>query len=185
MIMPTSRYNPFTYILKDFSRTFIDHRYDDKRIDKRSLAFFWIVPLLLASAAIIFKLALTINLINVLLIALSVFAALLFNILLLIYDVSHKSKNSHKDKEDSKDPVDPKILQTYVRDTFTAISFSVLISIIAIVFLIIASIGVAYPLFILVISFIVYYLVTVFVMSLFIDLRRIYVLLQYEINNKQ
>jgi hypothetical protein len=177
--MPTTRYNPLTLILKDFRRTFVDHRYKNEPINYTAFALFWIVPVILSLVAIALNLILTVNLINVLLIALSVFAALLFNILLLIYDVSHKSKNSPKDM------VDPKILQTYVRDTFTAISFSVLISILAIVFLIVASFGIEYDLFSLIIRFIIYFLVAIFVMSLFIDLRRIYVLLQYEIDNKQ
>jgi len=184
--MPTSRYNPFRYIISDFRETFIDHRYRDNRINNTDFALFWIVPILLPILAYFLKLTLTTNLINVLLIALSIFAALLFNLLLLIYDISHKFRNSfNKEDELTRNGVDPKILHIYIRDTFSAISISLLISICAIVFLIFASLGIEYIPFKIILELIIYYLVAVFIFSLFLNLRRIYVLLQYEIESKQ
>lgn len=174
--MPTSRYNPFTYILKDFKRTFVNHKYKNEPINYPAFVLFWTVPFILSLVACLFNIPLTSTLTNVLLVALSIFAALLFNVLLLIYDVSRKSERTQTEN------VDPKILKTYVQDTFSAISFSVLISILTIVFLIMASLDINYIPFVLALRFVIYYLVTVFVMSLFIDLRKIYVLLQYEIN---
>lgn len=173
--MPPSRYDPFTYILKDFAKTFTDHSLRVPHINLRAYFLFWFVPFLVAIAGTIF-LSLSDSLVNVLLISLSVFAALLFNILLLIYDVSHKAKESAQDQKD------PKVMKALINETFTGVSFSILVSIIAIVLLIAASFGMAYGPLQVGLRFFVFYLVILFIMSLFIDLKRIYVLLQYEIS---
>lgn len=173
--MPPSRYDPFTYILKDFAKTFTDHSLRTPQIDFRAYFLFWFVPILVAITGTIY-LSLSDSLVNILLISLSVFAALLFNLLLLIYDLSHKVKEPLQGQKD------PKVVKALINETFTGVSFSILISILAIVLLIVTSLDFAYVPLQIGLKFLIFYLVILFVMSLFIDLKRIYVLLQYEIN---
>ena len=176
--MPSSRYDPFTFIIKDFAKTFRDHSLKSAKLDVRSYILFWTAPFIITLLAVYLDLPLSGNLVNILLISLSVFAALLFNILLLIYDLAHKIKAPQNGDQVQK------IVRVLVNETFANISFSILISILSIVFLIIDTFQFQSFLIENTLKFLTFYLVIIFIMSLFIDLKRIYVLLQFEMNNQ-
>ncbi|KYC44579.1 MAG: hypothetical protein APG10_01603 [Candidatus Methanofastidiosum methylothiophilum] len=201
-----------TNIIKDHLNTLKDFRVVKKNggnfksapYYKEDLLLFFALPLLTSILLLYFDLLLNKELANVLITSLSIFAALLFNLLLLIYDVNKKNNIISGDKH------------TLIGQIYSNISFSIFIAIITIIILIIfflssghiynqcleinsnnttminnttmvnaASINttclnyslIATYLF----SFTSYYLVVLFILTLFMILKRINLLLWDEI----
>ena len=194
-----------TNIIKDHLNTLKDFKEVKKKggdfksapYCKEDLLIFFILPLLISIILIVFNLLLNRELANVLITSLSVFAALLFNLLLIIYDVSKKNDIT-RDKH------------TLIGQIYANISFSIFIAIVTIVLLIIfflstgniydqhlnlnsnnttltnaTSVDITYfnsPLIAsYLFSFITYYLIVLFVLTLFMVLKRINLLLWEEI----
>jgi len=156
-------------IVRDHISTLKDYRTNKYKIG--DFILFFGTPLFIAVIFAYFNISLTQNLISLLITSLSVFAALLFNLLLLIYDVVQKSKNGNALKI------------KFLREVYSNISFCILIAILAIVILILISIFnnrndilFIYQIF----NFITYYLITLFLLTLFMILKRIHVLLYKE-----
>ena len=129
------------------------------------------------------------GLVEVLTTALSIFAALLFNLLLLIYDLvkKHETKESQATNiEDKEFTQRPKLKTQILQETYTNISFCTLIAIVTIGFLLLL-----YPENIFksviasLLSFIMYYLVGVFLLSLLMILKRTHLLMKDELGTRQ
>lgn len=119
------------------------------------IILFLIFPAILAYALMIYNIALTNNIIIILVTSFSIFAALLFNLLLLIYDIVSKSNgrifnrnddgsnessvnpsnSSSKGKEKKKKALNLK--ERLLKETYINISYNITISIISIIFLLI------------------------------------------------
>lgn len=157
-------------IVGDHISTLKDYRTNKYKVSDFFL--FFGLPLFIAIFFAYFKISLTQNLISLLITSLSIFAALLFNLLLLIYDVVQKSRdgNSLKIK--------------FLKEVYSNISFCILIAILAVVILILISIFnnnrsvlFIYQIF----NFIAYYLIILFLLTLFMILKRIHILLYKEV----
>lgn len=175
-------------------------RFDNNKYSKPDVFLFIVLPLIVALTLILFNIRLTDNLITVFITAFSIFAALLFNLLFLIYDLVTKN-NSEKDKcykEETGQPskIELTLKEKMLKETYVNISYSITIAIFLLILLItlyviietiaplnleikpISSsiesiINSAIPL----LSFCIYYLLLQFILTLFMILKRIYILL--------
>jgi hypothetical protein len=73
-------------------RIFKDHittlkKYDNAKISKRDITLFFVLPILISIILVYMRILLNDNGINILITSFSIFMALLFNLLLLIYDI--------------------------------------------------------------------------------------------------
>ena len=156
-------------IIRDHISTLKDYRTNKYKIG--DFILFFVTPLFFAVIFPYFNILLTHNLISILITSLSIFAALLFNLLLLIYDIVQKSKNENRLKI------------KFLKEIYSNISFCILIAIWAVVFLILISISDSRcsTLIFLSFNFIAYYLMVLFLLTLFMVLKRIHVLLYKEV----
>lgn len=111
------------------------------------------------------------NVVEILVTSLSVFAALLFNLLLLVYDIVKKAK---------KDEPFAELKTQFLREINANVSYSILVSMLAVVILLISLIGTSNRLLQITIAFLVYFLLANFIVTLFMVLRRIHILLSKE-----
>jgi hypothetical protein len=154
--------------------------YDTKRQNIGDLLLFYVVPFIVAVVLAILKIDLHKDLVNLLVTALSVFAALLFNLLLLVYDVIKKTG-------DATEP--EKLKRHYLKEIYTNISYSIFVSILSIIFLLASLLNFgAIKSFcctsevrtILVIAAL--FLLGNFLLTLFMILKRIHILLSKEMS---
>lgn len=119
------------------------------------IILFLIFPAILAYALMIYNIDLTNNIIIILVTSFSIFAALLFNLLLLIYDIVSKSngKKFNRNGEDSNESsVTPSnsssngkekkkktlsLKERLLKETYINISYNITIAIISIIFLLV------------------------------------------------
>ncbi len=139
---------------------------------------FFILPLIIGGFLLfVLKIEITDYVINILITSLSIFAALLFNLLLLVYEIVNGKSNKTKIKS--------KIL----KEIYSNISFSIFSSILAVILLLLYSIVFTYvsekQIFILTINFLIYYLTITFLLTLFMILKRIHILLSKEFDKKK
>ena len=115
------------------------------------------------------------NLVTIVATSLSVFAALLFNLLLLVYDAVRKSESVAAAHDDLR--------EEFLRQVASNISFAILVavativSVLALVFVNRVS-SVAH-----IVSGIIYFLVTLFLLTLLMVLKRVHALLSEEIGH--
>ena len=104
--------------------------------------------------------------------SLSIFAALLFNLLLLIYDVTGRSAGSIGGTN--------RLRQDVLSEVFSNISFAILVAMVAIISVLILLMVDGSPPAERALSAITYYLVTLFLLTLLMLLKRVHTLLQHE-----
>jgi len=169
-----------TAIVKDHIATL--ENYHTGRVHYPDIFLFFIFPLIISLFLVLVNVLLNDSMANALITSFSVFAALLFNLLLLIYDISGKSSDDTVDqrKQESRKEV--------LRQLYINISFSIFISVVAVVFLIIYFLKIkkcvligfnicSLPPFL---SLAVYYISALFILTLLMILKRIYILLSRE-----
>jgi hypothetical protein len=171
-----SRFDPFKYLLQDFIDSLRIYgssksKKGKEKISIISIIMIFLLPLFLAIILLFFRIFLTSAVVNALFISLSIFASLLFNALLLVYDFSSKKPMSSKN-----DDVNSLILRL-IKDTYADISFSILISILAIVFLLIYTLLQGHFIYFQYISFVIYYFLFIFISTLSMDLKKVYILI--------
>jgi O-antigen/teichoic acid export membrane protein len=131
---------------------------------------FFGLPLLVAFFLVfVLNLSLDQGAVGILVTSLSVFAALLFNLLLLIYDVVRKIERRRQG-----------LKERFLSQIYSNISFAILVSIVSIIVLLVAYFDLDGSWFAPAASFFVYYLVTLFVLTLFMILKRVHILLKLE-----
>lgn len=145
---------------------------------------FFFLPAAIASLTGYLGISLNDGLVNALITSFSIFSALLFNLLLLVYNISEKKV----DLPQTNDQVENKRRaksRELLQEIYINVSFSILVSITTIAALLtyflkvsnckILSIDVCSLQWLL--SFVIYYLVIQFILDLFMILKRIYILL--------
>ena len=138
------------------------------------ILIFFLLPILLSLLLLIFGQYLNDNLITIFVTSLSIFAALLFNLLLLIFDIVNKE--DHKNDKST-------LKIRYLKEIYSNISYSILISIIAIIALLVAYIDIPLTYLNFVLGFISYTLIIQFLLTLFMVLKRVHILLSKEFQN--
>jgi hypothetical protein len=144
-----------------------------KRMISDYLLFFGVPVLVALSLVLTVDLSLNKEAVALLVTSLSIFAALLFNLLLLIYDVVRKIG---RESEELK--------AEFLSQVYSNISFAILVSILSIIVLLVAYFDLDGSWFALSTSFVVYYLVTVFIFTLFMILKRVHILLSREFEDE-
>ena len=119
---------------------------------------------------------------NVLVTSLSIFSALLLNLLLLMYDIVERGKENRELSRDLN-----QLKQQVLTTTFKNISFSILVAVTAIVLLLISYMDLEFGSFALnsALEVIIYFLVSLFIMTLYMILRRVHILLLREIKREE
>lgn len=156
--------------------------YNTNKKSKGDIFLFFIVPLILSSAIVYFEFIPTEGTITIFVTALSIFAALLFNLLLLIYDITSKSKNTEQKDE---------LTSSFIKEIYSNVSFSILIAITTIILSIVYYIWIStctseveiinLSLTTYIFSFLIYYFMIQFLLTLLMILKRIHALLSNEI----
>lgn len=128
------------------------------------------VPLIVSVIIVFsFNILLSDNLINILITSLSIFVGLLLNLLVIIFDVVTKLKE--KEKHDT-------LKKNFLKEIYSNISFSILLSLVAIIFLVLSLTDNCYLK--LISNVICDMLLLFFSMTLLMILRRVHILLSNE-----
>lgn len=141
---------------------------------KSDYFLFFGLPLVLASfLLLVLDLSQDRGAVGILVTSLSIFAALLFNLLLLIYDVVRKHEPGSRNLRDA-----------LLSQVYSNISFAILVSILSIILLLAAYFDLNCSFFTLATSFAAYYLVSLFMLTLFMILKRVHILLSNEFEDR-
>lgn len=153
-------------IIIDHFRSF-RHQFSGKP-NRRDFVLFIILPLILGLTTIPCRFKISENAINILLTSLSVFSALLFNLLLLTYDITKKeSPQTHPRKFE------------FLKEIYSNISFAIVIGLLLITFLLLLLFSPTIFLSMMLTAIIVF-LLGLFVLTKLMILKRIYSLLGKE-----
>ena len=158
-------------IIKDHINTL--YKYDNKGRDWISIVIDLILPFIIAIILIVFRIIIIRSEFNVILTAFSIFAALLLNLMILIYSIMNKEKSKDEKQQDHQK-------LKLLKETYENIHFTVLISVI-IIFLILIMLFIPFNICIeLLLSFIVYYFIFTFIFTLFMILKRMRAIMSNE-----
>ncbi|RME12724.1 MAG: hypothetical protein D6816_00635 [Bacteroidetes bacterium] len=153
--------------------------YQGRRLIVQDVLFFYGIPVVLALGLVWMGLSITSFLSTILITSLSIFAALLFNLLLLAYDIVQRPDKGRQ-----------KLKRRFLKEAYANISYCILISLISV--LVLLAFEILSPLlektgqaifsacFEKAIFFIVYFLVIHFFLSLLMVLKRIHVMMSRE-----
>jgi hypothetical protein len=169
-------------IVKDHIHTLKSNQ--TNKIYYPDIFLFFFFPAILSSLMIYSGVLLNDSLVNALITSFSIFSALLFNLLLLVYDIAGKDP----DKAKVTDPLEIKKnvqRRELLREIYVNVSFSILISTISVVILLTYFLKISNCFFWKVnlcsfqwlLAAIVYYLSIQFLLTMFMVLKRIYKLL--------
>ncbi|QOY51396.1 hypothetical protein [Candidatus Sulfurimonas baltica] len=173
-------------IVKNNFKTFVDAR--SGKIIKKDITVFIIIPLIISILVLYSGFSLGKENSNIFLTAFSIFSALLFNMLFILFDIISKTV-----KENDQSTETRRLKVKLLKETFTNISFTVLLSVgivISLLFFVIFIDHKDMELFDIlqykitlngIVSLIVIYLITMFSMSFLMVLKRIDILLSNEI----
>lgn len=180
-----SKINVFD-IVKDHVSTFKNYETNEYR-PWDFIAFFGLT-FVVSMIIVFFQPSLGYGVPNALLTSASVFTALMLNLLVLIYNLMQKT-NVEKNKEDNPDDYSSQ----FIKEIYYNISFSILISMTTVIFLIIYSLNlfkdgilINYGVInfninvTLLFTFIIYYLLSIFILTIFMILKRVHILLSEE-----
>jgi len=159
-------------IVTDHIRTL--RNFANNRISVEDILLFLVTPTA-ASLFLTFLLRFTLDLnaINALITSLSVFSALLFNLLLLIYDILRKEGGAHAQAT---------LRRKFLSQIYANISFCILVAVLSIALLLLLFVETNWPYFTLALNLVIYFLVINFILTLFMILKRVHILLASEIN---
>lgn len=175
-------------IIKDHFFTLKNNQND--KLSLADVATFILLPLVISVLLVQLKIYLNDGVSNALITSFSVFSALLFNLLLLIYGLVEKeNERAKREKEktypsqDDLDRIRTKV--SILREVYSNISFCILISIVTTIALLInflktdscIVLGINTCSFQWLLALFVYYLTSQFLLTLFMVLKRIYKLL--------
>lgn len=162
----------FSYIIHSQIESFYDFK--NKKKDKLLCYMYFLLPLII-SFLIVFSIGLNKNIFESIIVIFSIFIGLLFNLLLLIYDIFQKTNNKDKKK--------------LLKEVYSSITFSILISVISLIITLggkfdLSKVLNAKVLFYLSISakILVCYTLLLFIINLFIILKRIHILIDSDFN---
>ena len=139
---------------------------------------FLVVPFALSGVLLFFYGRLQSNLVNVLATSLSIFTALLFNLLLLVYDAVRKTQDSNGIQRENDRRT------RFLREVFSNISFAILVAIGAIIAVLISILMKGCVVAEFVSSAFTYFLVALFLLTLLMLLKRVHILVFHDITNR-
>lgn len=170
-------------IIKDHIGTL--KNYESKKYSIEDFIIFFLFPFIISATLIYIQSKLTEGFKNILIVSLSIFAALLFNLLILIYDIIKRGQPNNKEEKHNETQ---KLKIVFLKQIYTNISFCIFISILTIILLVFSSINITishiFSLSIIeigkVLAFFIYAFTLLFILTLFMVLKRVHVLLSKE-----
>ena len=162
-----------TKIVRDHLGTFKD--YSTRKYRPLDFLLFFLVPLFVAVGFVGLLGALPTNLIGVIATSLSIFTALLLNLLLLAYNITRSS-------ESPSDEGIREMREKLFHEIFSNIAFAVLVALVTVGCVLIFGVvsDCASQLATHILSAVIYYLGTLFLLTLLMLLKRVYALLSNE-----
>ena len=154
-------------IVIDHLKTLKDHSTGDYELF--DFVLFFGVPAIVTVLLLVSYGSLAERLITVIATSLSIFAALLFNLLLLVYDAARRTEGDLKSLDDTR--------RQFLRQLADNISFAVLVAVAAVVAVIILMFVFLGHTAALIVSGFIYFLITLFTLTLLMILKRIHTLL--------
>ncbi len=150
---------------------------NSKKMEFKDVFVFFIIPLIFPALMLYTKSYLKTGIIDTLITIFSIFVGLLLNVLVVIFDIIQKGKSI--------------IMKRLIKETFSNISFTILLSIFTILTLIICRLAdkseceltVAWECTRIVSNAISYYFLILFLLTLLMIVRRIHIILSDEMNN--
>lgn len=168
--------------IKDIIKSHIStlKNYDTQKMSKKDICTFFVIPAIV-SICLTFKNTIPNNGIGIILTAFSIFAGLLFNLLILIMDIGRRVKKQSKEK--NVDAKKQKLTEALIKETYCNVAFSIVVSLFVIVISLVFVVGLSNIIFKFIISSVLYWLIITFIMTLFMILKRVFRLLDNEMNN--
>lgn len=158
-----------TQIIKDHVETL--RNYNSLKLSHSDFFVFFILPALISFSLLYYKICISNEARNILFTALSVFTALLFNLLLLVFDIIQKKEENNGTITKLK----------FLKEIYSNISFSILLSIVDIIVLAFTFFNNDYIYYAA--NFLNYYILTLFILTILMILKRVHLLLSKEISN--
>lgn len=152
-----------TSIVKNHLNTLVND--NDKRPEFDDWLTFLIIPIVVAITLSYFDVNLNKDVVNVIITALSIFVGLLFNVVVLVFDIINKESTTA-------------IKKRLMNEIITNISYCILLSLVAILISLFVFLDNCFV--VKTISFIIYFLLSNFLVTLLMVLKRVYVLFDNE-----
>jgi hypothetical protein len=147
-------------------------RYEhNQRASMPDFIFFYGLAVLLGAVLIYLNIIPTKDIVGVLITSFSVFAALLFNLLILVYDIV---------KKESEKQTLVGLKARFLKELYSNVSYAILVSVIAIVFLVALYMADGHTRTQYVLGFLMYSLSIHFVLTMLLILKRVHTLLSKE-----
>lgn len=167
----------------NLSEIFLSHldtlkNYRQSTYSRADIIIFFIFPLLLSSVIVFANFRLSKELIGVLINVFAIFAGLLFNLLVLIYEVISKAVKQENTAQENSLSLDK------LEEISSNVSFEIVLSIFNVLLLTVATPFIE-GLPNIVFSLVIFYLVTLFTLTLFMVLKRVHKLLSEEIKHQK
>ena len=169
-------------IITDHFRTL--RTYNSKSYSWDEIGLMYGLPVVVAIVLLLFGFTVSDEIANILITSLSVFAALLLNLLLMLFDSLSKVQQGSAEQVE-------KARKELIRETYANISYSILVALVCIFVLVgfaIWNLGInnlAITVLKQTASGLVYFLVLNFLLTLFMVLKRIHVLLSKELDHRK
>ncbi len=173
-------FRDFTMTLDDFKGFNDIYEPSFQKNNLRRILVFGI-PVLFSSFIILFRLFLSINADNGLLIAFSIFTTLLFNFLLLMHNFSYSGQRS-SEVDEKLEKQKFVIYKASLKHSLSELRFGILISVFDLIFLIAYQWLFPITFLHLYLSFIIYYLTILFLIVLFRILKDVFIFSSYHQN---
>lgn len=164
----------FRAVVRDHFATLVNE--NTQRQSGADFILFYLVPIVLAMALLHSHLIFGKTMGNVLITALAVFAGLLFNLLLLIFDIANKPRPD-------SDKLTPNKIR-FLKEIYSNIAYAILISLLTIIVVLVHFLffTLSFKSGLFFSAFLVYILTGNFVLTLLMVLKRIHILLRTEFN---
>ncbi|WP_088242294.1 hypothetical protein [Calothrix rhizosoleniae] len=163
-------------IVANHLSTLKEYRTNKKSIS--DLVLFFVFPFLVSLLLVHFRVVLNKELVGVLINVFAIFAGLLFNLLVLVYDAASKASSTKGSPQAYKLKLD------ILEQIYFNISFEILLSLL-VVLLLAASITLKNSLINNIFSALVFYLIVLFTLTFLMILKRVNVLLSREIEHQK
>lgn len=163
----------FFKIIQDHFSTLKEH--DTGQYSIADIVIFFLVPAIAAVALSYFNIFLSSDLATVLLTVMSILTGLMFNLIVLMYEVITKSTKEH-----GKEGKNDRLKLSFLREVYSNISFSIFVSIIMLCLLLIFFMVKENTFAMAIMSGLIFGLLFIFVLTLLMILKRIHVLISKE-----
>ncbi len=160
-------------IISDHVRTL--HKFGEEKIYYGDVFVFFGLPAICAALILyVFHTPVDRTAANIMITSLSIFSALLLNLLMLLYDLVRKEEEEAGSDNKSAAAV-------LLREIFSNISYSIVVSVFCVAILLLAYLEIRSGIFLQIFSLVVYFLLLQFLLTLFMVLKRVHVLLSLKI----